>query len=703
MTEQVLFFSASVAVVVAAAASTNLLMPNREPWKRLLAAFSAVSVLVVSLLLLLGTVGSLSAPSAVIAMIILAVVLTVASRIVNTRSAPVPAEHFKLKTPAPRGASWYITAGILGGLWGAFTVVGVFGGTQFISDDLIYHATAVAEWVQNGRLSFAPQTYQAYYPKNAEVFSLWFVLLVHGDGLASLAGWYWVTLGVLAIMTLCRIAGGTAATAILAAALFVAAGPVTYQGWKFSAVDVAGPAAMLASLALALPSGSVKLKERLVDALYSGLILGLAIGTKVSFAPAGLILAAVFASRYGTQGNRKMRVAIVAVFSASAVMTGGYWYLQNMILTGNPIYPAEFGPFAGPFGRADQYKTTMLRALVEAGGNLEHWKIIARHYLGWGFGLGLLALAGYGMALCSWCRQRISGASELNGRLKIILVLGITLLVLHPLMPFSGAIDRPDVTLIPQPRFLIGPFAIGLILFASIAETSTVLKKILIPIAVLAIVQKWIRPFPDNSWMIVLRCTLGVGVGVALYLIARLNLIARLTAQIRIRYIAAGGVLTAVAVIAAYAPYKQALTDNNIHTYAHRRGNPFAGSAWKLLGMVPDGARVAAFGPRMWMYYPLFGRRFQLVPCPGNKNAAAYVHYHQRPPGTVWWWHTEGTKFNPETFRVNLINRGVQYVLTTKGQAPEWPIQHHALAKWGAAELIHEDVRSALWRIRNGG
>jgi hypothetical protein len=35
------------------------------------------------------------------------------------------------------------------------------------------------------------------------------------------------------------------------------------------------------------------------------------------------------------------------VFAASWVATGGYWYVRNLVVAGNPVYPAAFLIWAG--------------------------------------------------------------------------------------------------------------------------------------------------------------------------------------------------------------------------------------------------------------------------------------------------------------------------------------------------------------------
>ena len=75
----------------------------------------------------------------------------------------------------------------------------------------------------------------------------------------------------------------------------------------------------------------------------SALACGLAIGTKVTMlVPVGVITVAVLAS--GRPGLRSR----AAIWLGGLLTTGGFWYLRNLVHSGNPLPWIDVGPLPGP-------------------------------------------------------------------------------------------------------------------------------------------------------------------------------------------------------------------------------------------------------------------------------------------------------------------------------------------------------------------
>ena len=126
-------------------------------------------------------------------------------------------------------------------------------------------------------------------------------------------------------------------------------------------VKTVTPALVLASAAIMLnrsaarpdPPGRVSPDWAMA---VGGLAIGLAAGTKVTaLAPALLMTLSVL---YATVPRRRLRAA--GVWLGSALVGGGWWYLRNLVATGNPIPqitrvgPVELpGPEQLQFGRPD--------------------------------------------------------------------------------------------------------------------------------------------------------------------------------------------------------------------------------------------------------------------------------------------------------------------------------------------------------------
>ncbi|MBI3898442.1 MAG: hypothetical protein HY308_09120 [Gammaproteobacteria bacterium] len=696
MSGQLFFFIATVVLGLAATVVGYTCMAGREPERRLLAAVSVVPIVVVLSMLALGATGHLTGVSGIIFVTGFSMLLAAVSGFFGNNSSLVKKLGAEAVFLGARGTGWYVGAAVLLSVWGRFTIDTLFEGTRFSTDDLIYHAPAVAHWLQDGRLSLAAKGFATYYPMNAELLSLWSVLPFHGDGMANMAGWFWITMGTVSVVALCRILGCSGATAMLGGAFFVASPVVASLGTTFSAVDAAGTAAMMAALTLSMSSASGNtVRTRWVDAWYAGLLMGLAVGIKVSFAPAVLVVGWLCLSGYEINDSRKVKWQALLIFAAAVALTGSYWYLRNLMLSGNPIFPADFGPFPGPFGRDDQFRTTLAYWMRAAGTNVALWKEIIRTYLGWGFCLGLLAFLGYFVSAYRSLRLRAISSDEMRWKTLAVFMLGVILLLAHPFMPFSGTIDSPDAGFVPMQRYIIGPFAIGLVLLAVVSDTWKLSRWLVLPVAIAAIVQSWVNVIPQSPVEFVGGVAFGVVFAAGLWLADKSP------KQFRgWRTPACGMFLVVVAVLAAWVPYKQALTDKLIETYAGGKDSA-AGDAWALMRLVPNDARVTAFGPDMWMYYPLFGRRLRVSPQPGDENGAAYVHYHLRQPrSTRWWWHDSPATFSAAEFLENLRNRNIDFVLTTKGDSQEWPPQYAALMRSNTADLIRVSEHSALWKIR---
>ena len=110
--------------------------------------------------------------------------------------------------------------------------------------------------------------------------------------------------------------------------------------------DIAGVVFILACVALLVNGRAARPDERIIGAgalIFAGAAAGLAAGTKLSFlAPVALLTLAVFAV------SRGGRIRSTALFAAPMLLAGGYWYLRNLIVVGNPIPYTAFGPLGLP-------------------------------------------------------------------------------------------------------------------------------------------------------------------------------------------------------------------------------------------------------------------------------------------------------------------------------------------------------------------
>jgi hypothetical protein len=260
--------------------------------------------------------------------------------------------------PAGPGVwSWLITIAVVGLVvahWGLTTKEALDRGI-FNFDSLWYHMPFAVDMVQGHSTTALhyPETVFTnwFYPQNAELLHATGILLTHRDtlslflnfgflGVAFLAAWCigrpygrgHLTLVAAAIVLECHTLvvrePGAAKNDLVAAALLLAAAAILVNVW-------AGRRAH--NPKVAMPIGW--------PLAAAGLAVGLAVGTKstaVAMA-AGLTLAVLVLAPRGK------RWAVAGWWFIPALLGGGYWYLRNLIVAGNPLPQAtSIGPISLP-------------------------------------------------------------------------------------------------------------------------------------------------------------------------------------------------------------------------------------------------------------------------------------------------------------------------------------------------------------------
>ncbi|MFL5912979.1 MAG: hypothetical protein ACJ768_20730 [Gaiellaceae bacterium] len=207
----------------------------------------------------------------------------------------------------------------------------------FAYDSLTYHLTAVANWVQTGKLG--PNPYAACcarYPANAEVLFAWPTVLLGRDTLADVVQVAAAVLGALAVAGLARLVGVSAPGALTAAGLFVLT-PIVLTQANTDYNDIVVGALFLTALYFTARLALTAARPDLSFALLSGLAAGLVLGTKTN----GLVLAAAAVVPplvlFGVR--RRDRFWPVTGVILSALLAGAWWYARNWVQVGNPVAP----------------------------------------------------------------------------------------------------------------------------------------------------------------------------------------------------------------------------------------------------------------------------------------------------------------------------------------------------------------------------
>jgi len=203
------------------------------------------------------------------------------------------------------------------------------------------HLPVAVQWLQAGSTRImpyvSPVSIEARYPGNSELLALWLMLPVHRDFLVQLASLPGTALTACAVALAARELGARP-VAGYACALLVPTLPAALRilvGTNMEDMTLAGgvaAAAAFTAVAARRPSGA---------ALFCvGLAAGLAVGTRYAgllATPAVLALALVVVAR-GARAPAGI-VRGVGWIAAGGLLTGAYWYLRNLWLTGDPVFP----------------------------------------------------------------------------------------------------------------------------------------------------------------------------------------------------------------------------------------------------------------------------------------------------------------------------------------------------------------------------
>jgi hypothetical protein len=287
----------------------------------------------------LGATGRLGARATLVALAVVSAALVAATRGAERAAGPA-------REPVSALDAAYLSA------LGAALVARAWAGihkTTFLYDTLSYHLHVPATWLADGRLEIVPAVFgdpsSAYAPSNLE---LWFAFLMaplRSEVLAGTGQLPFAALGALAVVAAVREAGGQRTPALAAALAFLLV-PEIWQQARSAMTDLGLAALLLAVLPFARRAARRATAGELATAAAA---LGLAVGTKY----VGLALALPFAAATAVlagQGHPRGR-ALLAV-APVLVATGGFWYLRNAALTGNPLYPVAGLGLPGLYDRA---------------------------------------------------------------------------------------------------------------------------------------------------------------------------------------------------------------------------------------------------------------------------------------------------------------------------------------------------------------
>lgn len=192
-----------------------------------------------------------------------------------------------------------------------------------------------------------------YYPLNSELLHAAGMVLLGNDLLSPLLNFGWMGVALLAAWCIGRpfglaaatllgavlvvdsdmmlVQAGNAPSDIVALACLLAAVAILVNGWATGA----GASGQRASGALAIDPGALAV---------AALAAGLAVGSKVTMlVPVGVISVGLLLAGGGEGRGRRAAILFGGLFA-----TGGFWYLRNLVHSGNPLPWIGTGPLPGP-------------------------------------------------------------------------------------------------------------------------------------------------------------------------------------------------------------------------------------------------------------------------------------------------------------------------------------------------------------------
>ena len=225
----------------------------------------------------------------------------------------------------------------------------------FSYDALVYHLTAVADWVQTGRVDVNPYaSCCSHYPSGAEVLFAWPAVFLRDDLLVDAVQIVLAVMAATAVVGLARRFGLGGAAALTAGALFLFT-PIVLTQSNTPYNDVAVAAFLLSAAYFVVRllearcfvlGQSDSVAPSWAYAVVAGAATGLVLGAKTN----GIVISAVLTLLVGAHVAtafvrrpelRSRLVGTAAIFVGATLVVGGWWYGRNWVETGNPVWPFE--------------------------------------------------------------------------------------------------------------------------------------------------------------------------------------------------------------------------------------------------------------------------------------------------------------------------------------------------------------------------
>jgi len=207
-------------------------------------------------------------------------------------------------------------------------------------DNLNYHFTFPVEWLKSGTLDtpivVSDDPAPSFYPINASLIFLWFMLPLRNVFMADLASFPFYLLSGLIVYKMCRHFSLDRRSSLFSAVLFLLI-PNIFKQLEIAYIDIIVCALYLASFYFVL-----KLRDefKYSYAVMAGVSLGLLVGVKsLALVYSLTLFLPLFLILIRNKGFRPLGALLIVL--SVVLLLGGYSYIKNFIITGNPLYPID--------------------------------------------------------------------------------------------------------------------------------------------------------------------------------------------------------------------------------------------------------------------------------------------------------------------------------------------------------------------------
>ncbi len=238
------------------------------------------------------------------------------------------------------------------------------------NDALTYHFPAAVQWLQQGRIELFQTWFfnpaNTYSPLAGSLLIVWLIAPFGNDVLARFVEVPALLCIGLALYRLCRVLGVRGSVASLIAAAGIVSRPI-FLPCMMGKDDLFVAFFFIAALVALCPPD----RRAIARGLRLGIALGLLLATKyTALLCIPILLPAIPLRRRASVprstgvppvvmgGTPMLRSALIAIATAS--LLAGPWYLRNLLLTGNPLFPIRiFHLLPGLFTtvRSDEFRS----------------------------------------------------------------------------------------------------------------------------------------------------------------------------------------------------------------------------------------------------------------------------------------------------------------------------------------------------------